>query len=173
MQNGNVQNVKEPDFRKKIFSAQNAGNMPEIAVFADLVGFFPHISLFFHTKTLLIIIPTIKLFFNCQKADFWSRKFLKIARTAHFCRKTAISLIYRAVLDIFSWNFAHSRKMVMSKMWRSPTYFLEICRVRFSRTNITIFYLSVLIDIYIETNLKLFTLKLTFCFYVDFISFVL
>ena len=33
MQNGDAQNVTEPDFWKKIFPGENAGNMPEITVF--------------------------------------------------------------------------------------------------------------------------------------------
>ena len=32
-QNDNAQNVAEPDFRKKKFPAENAGNMPEKPVF--------------------------------------------------------------------------------------------------------------------------------------------
>ena len=33
MQNGNAQKVTEPDFQKKNFPAENAGNMPEKPVF--------------------------------------------------------------------------------------------------------------------------------------------
>ena len=33
MQNGNAQNVTEPDFRKRFFPVENAGNMPEKTVF--------------------------------------------------------------------------------------------------------------------------------------------
>ena len=57
----NAHNMAESDFWEKFFPAENAGNMPEIAVFADFHWtFFPYISLFFHLKTLLITMPTIK-----------------------------------------------------------------------------------------------------------------
>ena len=38
MQNGNSKNVTEPDFWKKISSAENAGNMPEKQVFWHFLG---------------------------------------------------------------------------------------------------------------------------------------
>ena len=62
--------MAEPDFGEKFFLAKNARNMPEIAVFADFVWVFPHISLFFHTKTLLITMPTIKHDSIVNKSDF-------------------------------------------------------------------------------------------------------
>ena len=173
MQNGNAQNVTEPDFWKKFFSGRKcrkyAGKtgflafsqnfiisffwffaqrcaltmlktwqspifendffrpkMPEICrkspFLQILFGVFLHISLFFHTKTLLIAIPTIKHVSIVKKTYFWSRNCLKIAGTAHFRRKNSISWISKAVLDIFSWNFSHWRKMIMFKMWRSQTF---------------------------------------------------
>ena len=54
--------------------------------------------------------------------DFCSRNFLKIAGTANFRRENGISWISRAVLYIFSWNFAHWCKMAMSKIWPSPIF---------------------------------------------------
>ena len=36
MQNGDIQKVTEPDFGKKNFPAENAGNMPEKPVFWHL-----------------------------------------------------------------------------------------------------------------------------------------
>ena len=61
MQNANVWNVTEPDFRKNVFSRPK---MPEICrkspFLQILFGFFPYISLFFYLKTLLITMPTIK-----------------------------------------------------------------------------------------------------------------
>ena len=49
-----------PIFEKNFFPAENAGNMPEIAVFADFVWVFSSYFVVFHTKTLLIAMPTIK-----------------------------------------------------------------------------------------------------------------
>ena len=73
------------------------------------------------------------LFIKCQWRHLGSLEFfchvhfcswnsLKIARTADFCRKNGISWISRAVLYIFSWNFAHWCKTAMSKMWPSPIF---------------------------------------------------
>ena len=103
-----------PIFENKFFPAENTGNMPEIAVLHIFIGLFSYISLFFHTKTLLITILTIKYDSIVNKTDFWSRNFLKIVRTADFRRKNSISWISRAVLYIFSWNFAHQCKIAMS-----------------------------------------------------------
>ena len=108
--------------RKNFFRSVESEMCRKSPFLQILFGFFPNISLFFHTKTLLITIPTIKLFSIVKKTDFWSRNFLKIAGTANFCRKNGISWISRAVLDIFSWNFAHWCKMVRSKMWRSAIF---------------------------------------------------
>ena len=107
-------------FQKNSFPAENAGNMPEIAVFADFHRTFSYnISLFFHRKTLLTTMPTIKHGSIVNKTDFCNRNYLKIAGTADFRRKNGISWISRAVRYIFSWNFAHWCKMAMSKMWQS------------------------------------------------------
>ena len=116
-----------PILEKNFFPA---GNMPEIAVFADFRRTFSYLSLFFHAKTLLITMPTIKHGSIVNKTDFWSRNFLKIAGTADFRRKNGISWISRVVLYIFSWNFTHRCKMAMSKMffW----HFLEILPLVFS-----------------------------------------
>ena len=100
--------------------------MPEIcrkSPFSQILfRLFLHISLFFHTKTLLIAIPTIKHVSIVKKTYFWSRNCLKIAGTAKFRRKNSISWISPAVLNIFSWNFAHWRKMIMFKMWWGPIF---------------------------------------------------
>ena len=56
----NAHNMAESDFYKKFFPAENTGNMPEIAVFADFVRTFPLYFVVFHLKTLLITMPTIK-----------------------------------------------------------------------------------------------------------------
>ena len=48
-------------FEKNFFPAENAGNMPEIAIFADFFRTFPYILLFFPLNTLLITMPTIKV----------------------------------------------------------------------------------------------------------------
>ena len=80
-----------PIFEKNFFSAGNAENMPEIAVFADFYRTFSLISLFFHTKTLFITMPTIKHGSIVNKTDFCSQDSLKIAGTADFRRKSGIS----------------------------------------------------------------------------------
>ena len=91
--------MRENDFRKTFFSAENAGNIPEKPVF-------------WHFLEILSLALT----------DFCSRNCLKIAGTADFRRKNGISWISRAVLYIFSWNFAHWCKMAIPKMWRSPIF---------------------------------------------------
>ena len=63
----NAQNMAESDFWEKFFSAENAENMPEIAVFADFYWTFSLISLFFHTKTFFITNnANHQACFNCQ-----------------------------------------------------------------------------------------------------------
>ena len=90
----NAQNMTEPDFWEQFFPAENAGNMPEIAVFADFHRTFSlYFIVFFHTKTLFITMPTIKLGSIVNKTGFCSRDFLKIAGTADFRRKNSISWI--------------------------------------------------------------------------------
>ena len=85
--------------------------MPEIYRISPFllifIWLFPYISLFFHTKTLFITTPTIKHHAFVYKTDFCTRNFLKIAGTADFYRKNCISWFSRAVVDIFSLNFAH------------------------------------------------------------------
>ena len=50
-----------PIFEKESFPAENALNMPEIAVSADFHWTFSlHFVVFFHTKELLITMPAIK-----------------------------------------------------------------------------------------------------------------
>ena len=112
--------MAESDFWEKFFSGQKcrkyAGNRRFCRFWSD---FFPWISLFFPTKTLLIAMPTIKYDSIVNKTDFWSWNFLKIARTANFNQKSGVSWIFQAALYIFSWNFAHWCKMVISKVWLS------------------------------------------------------
>ena len=108
--------MAESDFWEKFFSGRKP---PFLQIF---IGLFPYISLFFHSKTLFIAMPIINHGLIVNKTDFWSRNLLKIAGTADFRRKNDISWISRAVLYIFSWNFVHWCKMVMSKMWPSPIF---------------------------------------------------
>ena len=123
MRISNAQNMAESDFWEKIFSGRKcrkyAGNRRFYRFSLDC---FHILRCFFHTKTLLITIPTIKHSSIVNKTDFWSRNFLKIAGTADFCRKNSISWISRAVLYIFSWNFAHWCKIAIPTMWRSPIF---------------------------------------------------
>ena len=108
--------MAESDFWEKFFSGRKCRKSPFLQI---LFGLFPYISLFFHLKTLLITMPTIKHGSFVNLTDFCSRNFLKIAGTADFRRKNSIYWISWAVLYIFSWNFAHWCKMEIPKMWRS------------------------------------------------------
>ena len=111
----NAQNMAEPDFWERIFSGQKCRKSPFLQIF---IGLFPYISLFFHTETLLITMPTIKHGSIVNKTDFWSRNFLKIAGTADFRRKNGISWISQAVYFIFfSRNFPHLCKMTIPKIF--------------------------------------------------------
>ena len=81
-----------PIFEKNFFPAENTGNMPEIAVFADFVWTFSlYFVVFSLKKTLLITMPTIKHGSIVNKTDFCSQNSLKIAGTADFRRKNSIS----------------------------------------------------------------------------------
>ena len=44
--------MAESDFRENFFPAENAGNMPEIAVFADFVQTFPLYFVVFSLKNV-------------------------------------------------------------------------------------------------------------------------
>ena len=80
-----------PIFKENFFPAENAGNMPEIAVFADFHRTFSLYFVVFSHKTLLMIMPTINHGLIVNKTDFCSRNFLKVAGTADFRRKNGIS----------------------------------------------------------------------------------
>ena len=90
-----------PFFEKNFFRPK----IPEICrkspFLQILFGLFPYISLFFHLKTSLITMPTIKHGSFVNLTDFCSRNFLKIAGTADLRRKNGISWISRAILYIF------------------------------------------------------------------------
>ena len=59
----NAQNMVESDFREKFFPAENAGNMPEIAVCADFLWTFStYFVVFFHTKTFVISLQIQQTF---------------------------------------------------------------------------------------------------------------
>ena len=81
-------------FEKNFFPAENAGNMPEIAVFVDFHRTFSYLSLFFHAKTLLITMPTIKHGSIVNKTDFCSRNSLKIAEKAVFLEFLELYFIF-------------------------------------------------------------------------------
>ena len=65
------------------------------------IRLFPYISLFFHTKTLLITLPTIKHVSIVNKTEFWSRNYLKILGTADFRRKKTVFLEFLELYFIF------------------------------------------------------------------------
>ena len=123
MRFSNAQNMAESNFWEKIFSNRKCrkyvGNSRFCRFSSD---YFLIFRCFFHTKTLLLTVPTIKHGSIVYKTDFCSRNFLKVAGTADFRRKNGISWISRAELYIFSWNFAHRCKMAMSKMRGSPIF---------------------------------------------------
>ena len=68
----NAQNMAESDFRENSFRAENAGNMPETAVFADFHRIFSLYFVVFSQKTLFITMPTIKHGSIVNKTDFWT-----------------------------------------------------------------------------------------------------
>ena len=114
-------------FLRKIFFQPKVPEICRKSLFLQIfLRLFPYFSLFFHTKTLLITMPTIKHGSIVNKTDFCSRNFLKIAGTADFRRKNGISWISRAVLNIFSWNFAHWCKMAIRKMLQSLIFEKDI-----------------------------------------------
>ena len=67
-------------FLRKLFSGWKCRKSPILQIFITV----PYISLFFHTRTLLTTIPTIKNGSIFNKTDFWSRDFLNIVGTADF-----------------------------------------------------------------------------------------
>ena len=52
MRISNAHNMAESDFWEKFFPAENAGNMPEIAVFADFARTFPLYFVVFSLKNI-------------------------------------------------------------------------------------------------------------------------
>ena len=115
--------MAESDFWEKFFFRPKIPEICRKSPFLQIfIGLIPYIFVVFHTKTLLITIPTIKNGSIVNKTDFWIRNFLKIAGTADFRRKSGISLISRAALYIFSWNFAHWCKMAIPKIWGRPIF---------------------------------------------------
>ena len=106
-----------PIFEKNFFPAENTGNMPEIAVFADFHQTFSLNFVVFSHKNIIDNNGSIVI-----KTDFWSWNFLKIAGTANFRQKNGISWISRAALYTFSWNFAHWSKMTIPKIWGRPIF---------------------------------------------------
>ena len=60
MRISNSQKWLSPIFEKHFFPAENTGNIPELAIFADFHWTFSLNFVVFHTKTLLITMPTIK-----------------------------------------------------------------------------------------------------------------
>ena len=80
-----------PIFEKNFFPAENAGNMPEMAVFADFHRTFFFLYFVVFTQTQSITMSTIKHGSTVNLTDFCRRNFLKIAGTADFRRKNGIS----------------------------------------------------------------------------------
>ena len=100
--------VFELDFWETFFLAENARNIPEIAAFADFHLTFSLLYLCFFTQKRYYNNSHDKTSCIClYNSDFCTRNFLKIAGTADFCWKICISWFSWAVVDIFSWNFAH------------------------------------------------------------------
>ena len=80
-----------PSFEKNFFPAENSGNR-RICRFCS--GFFFIFRCFFHTKTLLIAIPTIQHVSIVKITDIWSWNCLKIAGRAVFLEYVELYLIF-------------------------------------------------------------------------------
>ena len=63
---GNAENMAESDFWEIFFSAENAGEMPEIAVMQIFIRLFTDISLFFSVKNIIDNNSHYQAWFNCQ-----------------------------------------------------------------------------------------------------------
>ena len=79
--------MTETNLWEKFFSGRNRRKSPFLQIF---IGLFLNVSLFFHRKTLLITMLTIKHGSIVNKTDFCCRNSLKIAGTADFRRKNSI-----------------------------------------------------------------------------------
>ena len=92
MQNGNAENVAEPDFQKKtvFWHFLEVSFHPGNRLFGDFHQTFSLYFVVFHTKALFITMLTIKYGSIVNKTDFCSRDSLKIAGTANFSRKNSI-----------------------------------------------------------------------------------
>ena len=104
------------------FPVCRTGNVSEIAVFADFVWVFSSYFVVFSHKNITNNNTHHQAFFNCQKNWFLKLELSKNRWNSQFSRENCISWISRSVLDIFSWNFVHWRKMIMPKMWRSRIF---------------------------------------------------
>ena len=88
MQNGNAQNVTEPDFRKKIF---NAGNMPENQFFGISSRFSLFFSDFLLKECVLAMLKT------------WPSS---IFEKNVFLAKNTGNMLEIAVFADFHWSFS-------------------------------------------------------------------
>ena len=73
-----------PIFEKNFFPAENAGNMPEIAVFADFPQTFSLYFVVFSHKNIINNNTHHQAFFNCQKNWFLKPELSKNRRNSQF-----------------------------------------------------------------------------------------
>ena len=83
MQNGNFQNVMEPDFRKTFFPVENAGNMPEKPVFWHFLEISSLVFSDFLLKDAYQQCPKHGRVRFLKKIFFWP-KMLEICRKSPF-----------------------------------------------------------------------------------------
>ena len=120
--------MTKSDFWETFSSGRKCWKSPFLQIF---IGLLSYISLFFHKKVLLIIIPTIK---HVNKTDFWSRNCLKIAGTADFRRKTAFLEFFELYIIFFheilhtdaKWQYLKCDGVRFSKKHAGNMPFLHI-----------------------------------------------
>ena len=90
-----------PIFEKKFFPAENAGNMPEIAVFAYFVRVFSSYFVVFSHKNIINSNTHYQACFNCQKNWFLKPELSKNCRNSQFSPEKTVFLEYLELYLIF------------------------------------------------------------------------
>ena len=88
-------------FEKNFFPAENAGNMPEIAVFADFVWIFSSNFVVFSQKNIINSNTHYQACFNYQKNWFSKPELSKNRRNSQFSPEKE----YFLNISIFTWYF--------------------------------------------------------------------
>ena len=92
-----------PIFEKNFFSAENTGNMPEIAVFADFVWVFSSYFVVFSHKNIINRNTHHQACFNCQKYLFLKSELSKNRRNSQFSPEKQ----YFLNISSCTWYFFH------------------------------------------------------------------